>query len=208
MDFSNLDRFIDDLDKYGVKDSAICVYYKDICVYKRYTGASDKNTLYRMFSLTKPVTIVAALTLYEQGKFLLTDNISDYIPEFKNMTVYYPKACGAFDWCAKPATKQIRVVDLMTMTAGFTYGGTNTPAEAATTKAFNELYDSTGGSLTTMDFAKMLAGVPLQFEPGTHWLYSFCLDVLGALIEVWRSEERRVGKECTSWCRSRWSPYH
>lgn len=185
MNFKYLDDFMNNLDDYGVPDAAIQVFFKDVSVYKKSIGHVGNSTLFRMFSLTKPVTIVAALTLLEQGKYLLTDNVSDYIPQYAHMKVMKAKPNGGYDWCSMPAEKNIRIIDLMTMTAGLTYDGVSTPSEKAVTEAFNTLYTNTNGSMTTMDFAKMLADVPLQFEPSTHWLYSFCLDVLGALIEVW-----------------------
>jgi CubicO group peptidase (beta-lactamase class C family) len=135
------------------------------------------DTIYRIYSMTKVITCVAALKLYEKGLYLLNDPLDEYLPEFKNPQVYRYNESGAMT--VSPAANPIRVKDLFTMSSGLTYEGDGTETERQTGRILeNE---------DTMDLralSKALAAIPLQFDPGTHWKYSTSHDVLAAFIEV------------------------
>jgi CubicO group peptidase (beta-lactamase class C family) len=139
------------------------------------------DTLWRIYSMTKPVTSVAAMILYEEGKLALTDPVSAFIPSFADVRVYD----GGSDLrqVTVPATEPVRVWHLLTHTAGLTYGFHRVHPVAA-------LYRAAGfewGSPAGVDLAQacdMWAGLPLLFQPGAEWNYSVATDVLGRVVEV------------------------
>ena len=138
------------------------------------------DAMFRICSMTKPVTSVAVMMLYEEGKFLLDDPVSKYLPEFKNPKVLVKPATGAS--YTIPATKEITIRDLLRHTSGITYQW-NDDLGAAYEKAGVPSgllqYDGTIG-----DGVKNLAGLPLLFNPGERFEYSLGVDVLGRLVEV------------------------
>lgn len=136
------------------------------------TGAPVRpDTLWRIYSMTKPMTSVAAMILYEEGAFLLDDPISMYLPEYADMTVLV-------DGRRVPAKNPITIRELFTHTAGFGYGFTDEGVDA--------LYrqDHPLRSHDLAEFSRALAKFPLEYEPGTRWKYSMSVDVLGRLVEV------------------------
>jgi CubicO group peptidase (beta-lactamase class C family) len=138
----------------------------------------EADTIYRIYSMTKVITCAAALMLYEKGHYLLNDPLEEYLPEFKNPSVYRYNAFSSRSMST--ASNPIRIKELFTMSSGLTYGGDNTETERLTRTIMEN-------SVTTMDMralSKALAAVPLAFDPGTHWKYSMSHDVLAALIEV------------------------
>ena len=138
---------------------------RDETVHKRELTGKEK---YNLYSCSKPITCVVALTLYEKDKFALDDDLAEYLPEFGDMLVR--SGCGAF-----PAKNKIKVRDLFTMTAGFDYN-TDSPA-------IRRFKADTDGKCPTALFPKYLAAEPLSFEPRTSWEYSLCHDVLVCLVE-------------------------
>jgi CubicO group peptidase (beta-lactamase class C family) len=138
------------------------------------------DAMFRICSMTKPITTVAAMMLYEEGKFLLDDPVSKYLPEFKDMKVLVKPAKG--DPYTIPATKEITIRDLMRHTSGMTYQWNEDLGamyEKAGVASGLLQYDGTIG-----DSTKKLAALPLLFNPGEKWEYSLSVDVLGRLIEV------------------------
>jgi CubicO group peptidase (beta-lactamase class C family) len=139
----------------------------------------------RMFSNTKVFTNVLALTLFEKGKFLLTDPISDYLPEFSNPVVGFFTNNGTF--ATRPASSPIRIKDLMSMSSGLTYGTEMAGDENSKTNILIQhqvdVLEAQGG-YTVREFSKALGTVPLLFDPGTQWHYGYSHDILGALIEM------------------------
>jgi CubicO group peptidase (beta-lactamase class C family) len=141
----------------------------------------EADTIFRIYSMTKPITSVAAMMLWEQGAFELNDPISNWLPEFTDMQVYVGGPA------AKPttvaATEPIRVWHLLTHTAGLTYGFHRVHVT-------DEIYRNAGfefGNPKGWDLAQCVEGwasLPLAFQPGTEWLYSVATDVLGRLVEV------------------------
>lgn len=135
------------------------------------------DTRWRIFSMTKPVTAVAAMMLYERGAFELTDPIAWYLPEFTEMRVY------SDDGATVRAKEPIRIWHLLTHTAGFTYGFHRAhPVDARYRASGFDLLCPPGRDLAGC--CEVLADLPLLFEPGTEWNYSVASDVLGRLIEV------------------------
>ncbi len=148
---------------YGVRDVA--------------SGAPmTKDTIFRDYSMTKPVTGVAMLILYEEGKWLPTDPISKFIPEFANLKVFAGLDSSGEMILVNPEHAPT-MHELMTHTAGFSYGDGNGPVDAMYQK-FNIRHATT--------FKQMIDGfaqVPLNYQPGTQWRYSLSMDIQGYIIE-------------------------
>ncbi|HXB67102.1 MAG TPA: serine hydrolase domain-containing protein [Candidatus Acidoferrales bacterium] len=139
--------------------------------------AMRDDSMFAIASMTKPITSVAAMMLYEEGYFQLNDPVSKFIPEFKNMNVAMPSAPAAYKLV--PADQPITIRHLLTHTAGLpnTYVGL-TKTEYDKITAARKPEDTVG------DFTKQLAKLPLNFQPGTSWEYGPATDVLGYLVEV------------------------
>jgi CubicO group peptidase (beta-lactamase class C family) len=160
-------------------------------VYQKSFGMQDKakgvamsvDSIFRIYSMTKPVVTVAAMILVEEGKLSLDEPISKYLPEFKDMRVgveSFDPVTGAQLFYTVPAKRQITVQDLLRHSSGLTYG--TTPKTQV-----QKLYAQAGifSQKWTLDsFCKELAKLPLQYEPGTVWEYSHSVDVLGHVVEV------------------------
>lgn len=139
------------------------------------------DTLWRIYSMTKPVTSVAALMLVEEGRLSLDDPVDRYLPAFAEPRVY---AAGADDDIrTRPAAGPVLVRHLMTHTAGLTFGNYHAhPVDALYRAAGLESSVPPGADLAqTVD---LYASLPLQFEPGTQWNYSVASNVLGRLVEL------------------------
>jgi CubicO group peptidase (beta-lactamase class C family) len=139
------------------------------------------DTLWRIYSMTKPVTSVAAMILYEEGKLTLTDPVSAFIPSFGDVRVY----AGGSDLrpVTVPAVEPVRVWHLLTHTAGLTYGFHRVHPVDALYRAAGFEWSSPAG-LDLAQACDSWAGLPLLFQPGTEWNYSVATDVLGRVIEV------------------------
>ncbi len=138
------------------------------------------DAMFRICSMTKPITSVAVMMLYEEGRFLLDDPISKYLPEFKDPKVLVKPATGAP--YSIPATKEITIRDLLRHTSGLTYNWNDDLGplyEKAGIASGLLQYDGTIG-----DNVKKLAGIPLLFNPGDRFEYGLSVDVLGRLVEV------------------------
>jgi CubicO group peptidase (beta-lactamase class C family) len=141
----------------------------------------EVGTLWRLASMTKPVTSVAALMLHEEGAFELKDPVSRWIPSFSDMHVYRRGSLAKVE--LRPAIEPIRVWHLMTHSAGLTYGFHHAhPVDAIYRSAGFEWGSPAGADLATC--CEAWASLPLLFEPGTEFNYSVATDVLGRLVEV------------------------
>jgi CubicO group peptidase (beta-lactamase class C family) len=141
----------------------------------------EHDTLWRIYSMTKPITSVAAMILYEEGAFELTDPVSRFIPSFGNARVY----TGGPDFkpVTVPLVEPVRIWHLLTHTAGLTYGFHRVhPMDALYRAAGFDVAFKPG--LTLAQACDIWAGIPLLFQPGTQWNYSVATDVLGRVVEV------------------------
>jgi CubicO group peptidase (beta-lactamase class C family) len=141
----------------------------------------EADTLWRIYSMTKPVTSVAAMMLYEEGAFELTDPVAAFIPSFAGVRVY----AGGSDLrpVTVPAVQPVRIWHLLTHTAGLTYGFHRTHPVDARYRAAG--FDwSTPRGLDLAACCDAWAAQPLLFQPGAEWTYSVATDVLGRVIEV------------------------
>jgi CubicO group peptidase (beta-lactamase class C family) len=148
------------------------------------TRSMTTNAVFRAFSMTKPFVSVAAMMLVEQGRMKLSDPISNWIPEMKNMKVLVEKrdATGKVTREAVPATRQITVQDLLRHTSGLTYISSAPFAEIKEAYAKADV-ESRETDVSPDEFVQRLADIPLAWEPGTRWEYSVSTDVLGVLLE-------------------------
>ena len=148
--------------------------------------AMQRDAIFRIYSMTKPITSVAAMILVEEGKIKLSDPVSKYLPELKDMQV----ATNAADVKepsevqTRPAKNQIRVLDLLLHTSGFTYAFFKTFPGGGPVE---QMYIDGGVNdldITNAELVKRISKLPLKYEPGTTWWYSHSTDVLGRLVEV------------------------
>ena len=154
---------------------SVCLDGKEVFFYQ--SGYADvekqipmtKEHYVNLYSCSKPATVTAALQLYEKGLIRLDDPLYAYIPEFKDIQVQDPEG-------AHKAENPITLWNLFTMTAGFNYNTRKPP--------FDKARELTGGKMDTLTVLRCMAEQPLNFEPGTMWLYSLCHDVLAGVVEV------------------------
>lgn len=139
------------------------------------------DTLFRIYSMTKPLTTAAALLLYERALIRLTDSLSTFFPGFREMEVYLAGEAPPFR--TTRALREITIGDLLTHTAGLAYGiGDEHPVE----KEFERTVWGALASdpeLSLAEMASMVADLPLVHQPGTHWRYSIACDLLAAVVE-------------------------
>jgi CubicO group peptidase (beta-lactamase class C family) len=136
----------------------------------------SQDSIFRLYSMTKPITSFALMMLYEDSLFNLTDDVGDYIPAFNNVKVWGQE--GKLESPDRPITVQ----DLLRHTAGLSYGGyaeTQIPVDKEYDEA--DLYNH---HLTNEELTARIASLPLMFHPGSRWHYSVATDVVGRLVEV------------------------
>ena len=149
------------------------------------TGAPmTKDAIFRLYSMTKPFTSVATMMLLEDGRLLLNDPVSKYIPKLKGLQVSVPRVdtqTGKVTYALVPAEREMTIQDLLRHTSGLVYGGftSHTGVKEAYTK---EGVDWNG--VTAAEQIDRLARVPLAHQPGTAWEYSLSTDVLGRVVEA------------------------
>lgn len=141
-----------------------------------------EDAIYRMYSNTKLVTSVAAMQLYEQGRFKLDDPVSDYIPAFADMQVLTPDAGGAAD--TEPASEPMRIRHILSHSAGLSYGFIEPESVVDQAYAAAGIDILNDFSLTLEGLCDKLGALPLAYQPGSQWRYSFATDVVARLVEV------------------------
>lgn len=138
-----------------------------------------RNTIHRLYSMTKPVTAAAVMILLEEGRIDLLDPVSLYLPGFRDQYVVEQGR-------AVPVSEPVLIRHLLQMTSGLAYLGEGNSAEVRGEKLIGEVKDKllTDQALTTLEIAERIGRFPLVFSPGTRWQYGFSADVLGAIVEV------------------------
>ena len=141
----------------------------------------QRDTIFRIYSMSKPITSVALMMLYEQGLFQLDDPVHKFIPTWKNLRVFVSGNHPTF--VTAPVERPMTIRDLLTHTSGLTYDFmARTNVDAAYRKL--GIADLTRPGYTLQDMVDTLAELPLEFSPGTRWNYSVSTDVLGYLVQV------------------------
>jgi CubicO group peptidase (beta-lactamase class C family) len=161
----------------------LLVYRRGKMVHSTVQGLADverkipvkDDTIFRIYSMTKPITSVAFMMLFEEGRVALDEPVHKYIPEWKNLGVFVAGTAPAF--LTRPASRPMLIVDLLRHTSGLTYGFQQRSNVDA---AYREKKITETGTLQSM--VEELAKIPLEFSPGDAWNYSVSTDVLGYLV--------------------------
>ena len=135
----------------------------------------DDKTIFRIFSMTKPITTVALMTLYDEGKFKLDDKVADFIPGFAGTKVY-----NAETKTLEPQATPMTIRHLLTHTSGLTYGWD----QKSYVDSLYRVSGASGWDATLAEKVKILTAIPLKHQPGTKYEYSVSIDVAGYLVEV------------------------
>jgi CubicO group peptidase (beta-lactamase class C family) len=149
-----------------------------------------RDTIFRVYSMTKALASVGAMTLAEEGRIVLTDPVSKYLPAFAKMQVSVPKvdATGRLTYETVPAAREMTIQDLLRHTSGLAYGEitANAPVKDAYTKAglFQADFPYESRGVTPAEEVDRLAKAPLAHHPGEVWEYSLAVDVLGRVVET------------------------
>jgi CubicO group peptidase (beta-lactamase class C family) len=199
--FAELTEYFQNLiDKEETGCVLFAAYHKGKLVYCNKFGWRDKKNkipialddIFRMYSMTKPITCIAALTLYEEGKFNLDDPVEKFLPEFKDMKVLksYDQETGEYE--LEETKTKMTIRHLFMHTSGISYGfNPGVPIDRLYAVEFGylkntraqEVLESMQISDTLEEYIRRLSSLPLFFEPGTHWWYGYNHDILGLLIE-------------------------
>lgn len=173
------------VDNYEIAGANILVIDEGQETYYNQIGLADiatnekikRDTIFRLYSMTKPVTAVATMILMERGEIDLMDPVYKYIPGFENQKV---AVGGGFE----KVKHDVTIKELLNMTSGLLYGGDNV-AGTATSKVLEELDERlfTDEPMTTLELANEIGCLPLDFQPGESWNYGISADILGAVIE-------------------------
>lgn len=139
------------------------------------------DTVFRVYSMTKPITSVALMMLYEEGKVLLEHPVSTYLPSFANPRVFV--SGNELRYETREAAREMTVHDVLTHTSGLTYGFQHQhPVDAIYRQ--HGIGDFSPSDATLDETMQTMGGLPLQFDPGTRWCYSMSTDVCGAIVEA------------------------
>jgi len=145
-----------------------------------------KDTIFRIYSMSKPITAVALMMLAEEGRIGLDDDVATHIPSWKNLGVYATglpsiATTAAPTFLTTPPVRPMKVVDLVTHTSGLTYGFLN---RTSVDRAYRRARIAEPGAEGGLDaMIEHLATLPLEFSPGTQWNYSVSIDVMGYLVQ-------------------------
>jgi CubicO group peptidase (beta-lactamase class C family) len=188
-----LETYIQDkyIDSNKLSGTVLGILKDDKIVYVSILGKSDienniimkRDNIFRIYSMTKPITSVALMMLYEKGFFQLNDPVSDFIPSFYDMNVYLS---GRYNHYKTSKTERgITFRDLLSHQSGLTYGRNGTEIDAAYKQlAINRNQFEKREMGTLEDMIKVLSDIPLEFQPGSRWNYSLSTDVCGYLVEL------------------------
>ena len=204
---AGIDRFVKgEIDDGILPGAVVAIARRGKVVYFKAFGYRDKDagvamttdSIFSSASMTKPMTAVVALQLYEQGSLLMDDPLSRHFPKFADQKVAVLDDSKDAIVGKVPATRPILMQDLFRHTSGLAYGNTGTTA-------VNKLYplssNASARSLTGAELLDTLAGLPLHHQPGAQWQYGFGLDVLGLAVE--RLEGKSLGQAMNT---SLWGP--
>jgi len=144
-----------------------------------------EDAIFRIYSMSKPITAVALMMLLEQGLIGLDDDVATHIPSWKNLGVYSTGVAslvgGPQSFVTTPPIRPMKVIDLATHTSGLTYGWMHRTSVDAAYRSADVSALTTEGGLETL--VQRLSTIPLEFSPGTRWNYSLSIDVLGYLVQ-------------------------
>ncbi|MBQ9325137.1 MAG: beta-lactamase family protein [Clostridia bacterium] len=162
----------------------------DIIRFEGYFGYADRekkqkiaaDTIFPIASMSKVITVVGIMQLYEQGLFKLWDPVSEFLPGFKKPTIAVEQPDGSVRII--PAQNEVTMRQLFTMTSGIPYAGNESAAARIADQKGDEYIAEHGDMPATVEYCNLAGQLPLAFEPGERWMYGFSIDVLGGVIEV------------------------
>ncbi|MDB5803320.1 MAG: beta-lactamase [Betaproteobacteria bacterium] len=177
-----------DIEAGRMPGAVVAIARKGKLVYFKAFGYRDKaanvpmttDTIFAIASMTKPMVTVGALQLYEQGRVLIDDPVSKFLPQFANMKVARMDPAGKEIIDTVPASRRITIQDIMRHTSGIIYGGRGS---TAVHKLYPDSSSSAALEYTGPEFIDKLGSLPLMYQPGTVWDYGFSIDVLGQVVE-------------------------
>lgn len=140
----------------------------------------EDDTIFKLYSMSKPITAAAAMIAMEKGIIGLQDKVSDYLPEYAHLKVYNP------DGSVRAAKTEMTIFQLLTMTSSLCYPNVDTPTGVDMCKVFDGAKEKLlrGEQTSTREYCRQIASVPLDFDPGERWAYGLSADVLGCVIET------------------------
>jgi len=141
----------------------------------------QEDTIFRIYSMTKPITSVALMMLFEEGRFQLNDPVSRFIPSWKGQRVWV--SGDGDDMETREPASPMTMRHVLSHTSGLTYGTGLFPSEHPVDKFYDKLGVNRDAGETIESFAQKLSTVPLRYDPGTQWCYSLATDVCGCLVE-------------------------
>lgn len=188
-DFSNVSALLKKFADQSVAGCSCAVSHKGKTVFEEYWGYADKaagrkidkDTIYRLFSMTKVIVCAAALKEFEKGRYLLNDPLYEYFPAYRNMQKIVVQPNGVIEY--RPLENPILVKDVFSMSMGYPYAmgdSVNGPLMQKVKDRLTEQY----GKYTLQQEINAMAEVPVAFEPGTHFLYGYGHELVAGLLEV------------------------
>lgn len=162
-----------------IKGASLIVGHKGKREFQNVYGSDKENSIYKVFSMTKPITTTAIMMLYERGLVDLFDPVSKYLDGYADMKVATTKGLAA-------AKEPITLKHLLNMTSGLVYPGTETEPERIMDDLYRELHEKAvrGAGMSNLDIINALGSVPLLFQPGDAWHYGISADVIGGVVEA------------------------
>lgn len=187
--FNDLSALLERFAKNGPAGCGCAVAKDGKTLYEGYYGYADleekrpvtEDTIYRLWSMTKVVICTAALMLFERGKFLLNEPIYEYFPEYRDTQVFVTDHNGSVH--SRRAKNPMLIKHAFTMSVGMPYPGGNSPTAGEMTRVKEEL-SKKYGKYDIVTEVKAMGGIPVAFDPGTHWLYGYGHDIVAGLIQV------------------------
>lgn len=191
-DFKDLDRLLQGFVDGGLPGCAMQITQNGKTIYEGYFGWSDvenkvpvtKDSMFRMASMSKIPLYTVMMMLYEQGKFLLTDPVYKYLPEWENVRMQKVSDNGHIS--PVPVEKPMTISDVLSMKCGLPYCNSPAPTDDYTLKSMQKCMEPLWekGHYTVQEHIAAMSNAVLAFQPGTHWMYGFSSEITAALIEV------------------------
>lgn len=162
-----------------IKGASLIVEHKGKTVFRNVYGSDRENSIYKVFSMTKPITTAAFMILYERGLVDIFDPVSKYLKGYEHMQVSTTRGLADAD---RPVTLK----HLLNMTSGLVYPGTESEPERIMDDLYRKLHEKAvqGADMSNLDIINALGSVPLLFQPGDAWHYGISADVIAGVVEV------------------------
>lgn len=188
----NVDELLKNFIERGLPGCSLHVVQRGKTLYEGYFGVTDlktkkkvdENSVFRLASMSKIPLYTVLMMLFEQGKFLMTDPIGDYLPEWKSSTKYVKREDGTYD--VVPTTRPLIIKDAMTMKCGLPYCNFDAPTDDVVMKGMQECMRPLWkkGHYTLAEHLRAMSEAPLACDPGEQWIYGFSSEIAAGLVEA------------------------